>query len=220
MKKNLATSLAVASLLLAFGLAAGPLHARDSNGYEVQFAAGASSKKMAGRIKGKNDAVYQVRASEGQTMKVSLKAQRATTYFNVNPPGSDQSIFIGSNEGTVYEGRLPASGVYEIVVYQMGGAASDNQTSKFDLTISVTGGHGAAGSSFSAGQNVEIAGARSDAVDALELRDGPGRGGVVGRLGNGRLMTVDNCDGNWCHVRTSTGSGVAGWVESRYLRSK
>jgi len=39
-------------------------------------------------------------------------------------------------------------------------------------------------------------------------------------VGNGRLMTVDNCEGDWCHVRTTTGSSTAGWVESRYLRSK
>jgi hypothetical protein len=48
---------------------------------------------------------------EGQTIKVTLKPQRPSTCFDVNPPGSDPSIFIGSNEGTVYKGRLPASGV-------------------------------------------------------------------------------------------------------------
>ena len=105
----------------------------------------------------------------------------------------------------------------------MGGAASDNKKSGYQLTVAVTGG-GTAGSlaaaSFSAGQTVAIGGARSDALDAVELRDGPGRGGVVGRVGNGRLMTVDNCEGDFCHVRTMTGSAAAGWVESRYLRSK
>jgi hypothetical protein len=190
---------------------------------DLQFAQGANSATVSGSITGRNDNRYRVRAKEGQTIKVTLTPRRTTTYFNVNPPGSDQSIFVGSNEGNVYEGRLPASGVYEIVVYQMGGAASDNKQSGYQLKVAITGG-GSSGStgaaSFSAGQSVAIGGARSDALDAVELRDGPGRGGVVGRVGNGRLMTVDNCEGDWCHVRTMTGSAAAGWVEARYLRSK
>jgi hypothetical protein len=190
---------------------------------DVQFARGANSATVSGSITGRDDNRYRVRAKEGQTIKVTLTPQRPTTYFNVNPPGSDQSIFVGSNDGTVYEGRLPASGVYEIVVYQMGGAASDNRKSGYKLTVAVSGGStggGPAAATFGAGQIVEIGGARSDALDAVELRDGPGRGGVVGRVGNGRLMTVDNCEGDWCHVRTTTGSAAAGWVESRYLRSR
>jgi hypothetical protein len=190
---------------------------------DLQFARGASSATVSGSITGRDDNRYRVRAQEGQTIKVTLTPRRPTTYFNVNPPGSDQSIFVGSNEGNVYEGRLPASGVYEIVVYQMGGAASDNKQSGYQLKVAITAA-GSAGStaaaSFSAGQAVAIGGARSDALDAVELRDGPGRGGVVGRVGNGRLMMVDNCEGDWCHVRTMTGSAAAGWVESRYLRSK
>jgi hypothetical protein len=190
---------------------------------DVQFARGASSATVSGSITGRDDNRYRVRAKEGQTIKVTLTPQRPTTYFNVNPPGSDQSIFVGSNDGTVYEGRLPASGVYEIVVYQLGGAASDNRKSSYELTVAVSAGStggGPAAATFGAGQTVEIGGARSDAVDAVELRDGPGRGGVVGRVGNGRLMTVDNCEGDWCHVRTTTGSAAAGWVEARYLRSR
>jgi hypothetical protein len=190
---------------------------------DLQFAPGANSATANGSITGRSDNRYRVRAKEGQKIKVTLTPRRPTTYFNVNPPGSDQSIFVGSNEGNLYEGRLPASGVYEIVVYQMGGAASDNKRSDYQLKVAITGGGsgGSSGSaSFSAGQAVAIGGARSQALDAVELRDGPGRGGVVGRVGNGRLMTVDNCEGDWCHVRTMTGSAAAGWVESRYLRSQ
>jgi len=190
---------------------------------DLQFAQGANSATVSGSITGRNDNRYRVRAKEGQTIKVTLTSRRPTTYFNVNPPGSDQSIFVGSNEGNVYEGRLPASGVYEIVVYQMGGAASDNKQSGYQLKVAFTGGGSGGGTgaaTFGAGQTVAIGGARSDALDAVELRDGPGRGGVVGRVGNGRLMTVDNCEGDWCHVRTMTGSAAAGWVEARYLRRK
>ena len=81
-----------------------------------------------------------------------------------------------------------------------------------------SGQHG--GSSFGAGQIVTVTGSASDAVDAVVLLDGPGRGGVVGRVGNGRLMTVDNCEGNWCHVRTTTGQSTAGWIETRHLRAR
>jgi len=212
---------ALAGLCMAAALtAAGPAAAAVQ---DLQFARGANSATVNGSITGRDDNRYRVRAQEGQTIKVTLKPRRPTTYFNVNPPDSGQSIFVGSSEGQVYESRLPASGVYEIVVYQMGGAASDNKQSGYQLKVAITGGGtggGSATATFSAGQTVAIGGARSDAVDAVELRDGPGRGGVVGRIGNGRLMTVDNCEGDWCHVRTMTGSAAAGWVESRYLRSK
>ncbi len=81
-------------------------------------------------------------------------------------------------------------------------------------------GNSSSGGSFGAGQIVVITGASSNAVDAIALTDGPGRGGVVGRVGNDRLMTVDNCDGNYCHVRTTTGASTAGWIAKRYLRAK
>ncbi len=126
-----------ASLALALGLATPALHARDTQSINVQFAAGASSKKVSGSIKGKNDVSYKVRAGAGQTMKVSLKGQRSTVYFNVNPPG-DTALFVGSSEGEMFEGKLPADGVYEIVVYQMGAAASGNKLSRFDMNIAVT----------------------------------------------------------------------------------
>jgi len=81
-----------------------------------------------------------------------------------------------------------------------------------------TGHHG--GGSFGAGQIVTVTGAASDAVDAVALLDGPGRGGAVGHVGNGRLLTVDNCDGGWCHVRTTTGQSQAGWIEERHLQAR
>jgi len=79
---------------------------------------------------------------------------------------------------------------------------------------------GNSGGSFGAGQIVEVSGASSDALDAVALTDGPGRGGVVGRVGNGRLMTVDNCEGSYCHVRTTTGASTAGWISKRNLRAR
>lgn len=138
MKKLVSTPLMAASLALALGLATPELHARDTQSINVQFAAGASSKKVSGSIKGKNEVSYKVRAGAGQTMKVSLKGQRSTVYFNVNPPGGDTALFVGSSEGEMFEGKLPADGVYEIVVYQMGAAASGNKLSRFDMNIAVT----------------------------------------------------------------------------------
>jgi hypothetical protein len=191
--------------------------------HDVQFAQGAKSVRISGSVVGRGDERYQIRTREGQTMRVTLRAQRPTTYFNVNPPGGDQAIFIGSNSGTTFEGRLPVSGVYEIIVYQMGGAASGNTRSRYELAISLTSGYnsGSSEAAFGAGQVVVVVGVRSQAVDALELLDGPGgRGRIVGRVGNGRLLTVDKCEGDWCHVSTATGAFAAGWIETSHLRSK
>jgi len=95
---------------------------------------------------------------------------------------------------------------------------------QFTFTASQPSGQsvasGSGGSSFGPGQTVVITGATGNAVDAVALTDGPGRGGVVGRVGNDRLMTVDNCDGDYCHVRTTTGASTAGWIAKRYLRAR
>ncbi|MGB7501669.1 MAG: hypothetical protein WBM25_04660 [Azonexus sp.] len=106
----------------------------------VQFARGAISTVIKGQVKGDHYIDYQVRASAGQALSVELKTSNASSYFNINPPGSgDVAMFIGSTSGDRFSGVLPADGDYRIRVYLMRNAARRNELANFTLTVGVTG---------------------------------------------------------------------------------
>ena len=105
----------------------------------VQFTKGASSKTIAGTLKGDATVDYLVSARAGQTMTVNLKPGNASNYFNVLPPGSETALFVGSTSGNSYSGKVPASGDYRVRVYLMRNTARRNESSSSTLTIGVTG---------------------------------------------------------------------------------
>jgi hypothetical protein len=106
----------------------------------VQFAKGATSAVIQGRLKGDADVDYLVRAGAGQTLAVTLKGANASNYFNVLPPGSgDVAMFVGSSSGNSFTGVLPADGDYAVRVYLMRSAARRNEAGDYTLTVAVTG---------------------------------------------------------------------------------
>ena len=105
----------------------------------VQFAKGATSAIIKGHLKGYSDVDYLVRGGAGQTITVSLKRSNLLNYFNVLPPGSkDVAMYVGQT-GEDFKGVLPADGDYKIRVYLVRAAARRNETSRYTLTVSVTG---------------------------------------------------------------------------------
>ena len=63
---------------------------------QVQFAKGASSASLQGKLKGDEMVDYVVRAGAGQTLTVALKKTNSQNYFNVLPPGStDVAMYVG-----------------------------------------------------------------------------------------------------------------------------
>ena len=105
----------------------------------VQFARGASSADIKGRIKGDATVDYVVRAAAGQTLSVKLRKSNAQNYFNVMPPASQGSaMFVGDN-GENYSGVLPADGDYTVRVYLMRPAARRGESSDYTLTVGVSG---------------------------------------------------------------------------------
>jgi hypothetical protein len=131
----------VAALTLvqpAFVIAATPDPDRRSE--RVQFAKGASSTVIKGKVKGYRYVDYQVRAGAGQTLSVEMKTGNASSYFNILAPGNgDVAMFIGSTSGDRFSGLLPTDGDYSIRVYLMRNAARRNESANFALTIGVTG---------------------------------------------------------------------------------
>lgn len=105
----------------------------------VEFAKGAASKVIKGQLKGREYVDYQLRAGAGQTLSVTLKPTNASNYFNVNPPGSEVAMFVGSSSGGEFTRMLPTDGDYTVRVYLMRNAARRNESSRYTLTIGVTG---------------------------------------------------------------------------------
>jgi len=134
--------LALAALIVLSAHAPLASHAAGDPGIRsqpVRFAKGATSAQLRGSIKGDAGVDYEIAARAGQTLSVTLKASNASNYFNVNPPGSDLAMFIGSTQGSEATVVLPADGTYVVRVYLMRNAARRNESSNYTLAIGVTG---------------------------------------------------------------------------------
>jgi hypothetical protein len=106
----------------------------------VQFAKGANSATINGTIKGSQTVDYVLRASQGQSMNVSMATKHGATYFNILAPGeTDVAFFNGSVSDNQFEGTLPATGDYKIRVYMMRSAARRNEVADYRLEMIVSG---------------------------------------------------------------------------------
>lgn len=106
---------------------------------QVQFPKNSTSTIIKGQVKGDLFVDYRVRASAGQTLAVTLKPSNLQNYFNINPPSSDVSMFVGSSAGNTFKGMLPTDGDYTVRVYLMRPAARRNESSSYTLSVEVTG---------------------------------------------------------------------------------
>lgn len=137
--KKLFVSIALVSMLLLCVVVTLRAAETGTRIERVKFAKGATSAVIKGQVKGSGDVDYLVRAGAGQTITVSLKVSNRSNYFNVLPPDSkDVAMYVGQT-GEDFKGVLPADGDYKIRVYMVRAAARRNETSKYTLTVSVTG---------------------------------------------------------------------------------
>ena len=91
---------------------------------------------MSGAIKGDQTVDYRIDVRKGQTMKISLPSKNA--FFNVNEPDAgDVSIFVGSGEGSHFEGPVKQTGTYTIRVYQMRNTARRGEAAPYTLRVDV-----------------------------------------------------------------------------------
>jgi hypothetical protein len=137
--KKLFVSIALVSMLLLCVVVTSHAAEQSARTERVKFAKGATSAVIKGQVKGSGDVDYLVRAGAGQTITISLKVSNRSNYFNVLPPGSkDVAMYVGQT-GEDFKGVLPADGDYKIRVYLVRAAARRNETSRYTLTVSVTG---------------------------------------------------------------------------------
>ena len=134
--------IAATSLLLLAVNAALPSHAAGISAIRsetVRFAKGATTAQIRGSIKGDVGVDYRIDARAGQMLTVAMKTSNESAYFNINPPGSQMSMFVGSTTGTDATVMLPTDGTYVVRVYLMRNASRRNEMASYTLTVGVTG---------------------------------------------------------------------------------
>ncbi len=106
----------------------------------VSFANGASSAKMTGTVKGRDYIDYAIKAGAGQTLSVTLRGSNSQNYMNVLAPNQGgNSMFTGSMSGNSFKGQAADDGIYRVRVYLMSAAGRRGESSRFTLSISLTG---------------------------------------------------------------------------------
>ncbi|MEA2091237.1 MAG: hypothetical protein U9O83_02595 [Campylobacterota bacterium] len=95
--------------------------------------------KNSATIKGYNSVEYKVNIKSGQKIRVDLKSSNRFVFFNVNPPSSKISIFVGQNIANPnrYESRLFEEGEYVVKVYFTRNEARREHIATFDLDIAI-----------------------------------------------------------------------------------
>lgn len=187
---------------------AGPLAqaADDMRTERVQFAKGANSARIEGTIKGYQTVDYVVRASQGQSMNVSLATQHTATYFNILAPGQTEvAFFNGSVSENQYEGTLPATGDYKIRVYMMRSAARRNEVAKYGLEIIISGA-----AKGGASHDARVAGTDYHATAQIRCVAEPGKpmsacNAGVKRVAGGGTVHVSTPDGGSRVITFSNG---------------
>jgi hypothetical protein len=128
----------VSAALLALPAGAATAQVAAERVERVQFARGASSATVRGRIRGYQMVDYLVNARAGQQMTVEFASRGRFTYFLVRAPGSEDNLFDGSTSGNSARLTLEESGNYRIRVFLMRNAARRGESSNYSLTIRVS----------------------------------------------------------------------------------
>lgn len=128
-------------IALSAGLSAS-LEAGETQRVEktIHFANGASSATVNGEIKGYASIDYRLNLAAGQQLRVGMVGSNGANQFNILPPGSnDVAMFSDGYAENPFSGLLPVDGTYTIRVYLMRSAARRNESSRFSLSVEVTG---------------------------------------------------------------------------------
>lgn len=130
--------LAAAAMLAA--AVAGIAAAQDEVKVErVHFGADETSATVHDSIRGYQSADYRLTAKAGQTMRVAIKSDNPSNYFNVIAPGADEAMFIGATSGEEFSGTLPEDGRYTVRVYLTRNEARRGAVARYDISFAITG---------------------------------------------------------------------------------
>jgi hypothetical protein len=128
---SIRTCLLLAALFLTTpAWSADPVHQEN-----VELIAGKTAHSAKGKIKGYATAEYTLTGKAGQTLRVKLKTNQPSNYFNIRQQGQDEALFIGSTSGNSFQAKLPADGEYTVQVYLMRNAARRNAVANYSLEM-------------------------------------------------------------------------------------
>lgn len=137
MRRTLPTpTLIVAALALCACFALFPDASRAEDKRPITFARGADSASLKGDVQGMDRDIYPITAKAGQTLKVSVKNRLKLVLFHIQLPGKAEQYLPGAGEdddATQWQGTLPVSGTYKIIV----GAMRGKDTS-YTLDVQIT----------------------------------------------------------------------------------
>jgi hypothetical protein len=178
-----------------------------------------------GRIKGYETTDYVFPAGASESIKVSVKTNLFSVYFNLIGPGAAEATHNGSTSGNSYEGVAPVAGDYTARVYMMRSDARRGKTAKYTLNIAVgqTSAANEKGPDFADGLTGgpdywEVTGVA--AGDSLAIRATPSpKGKLVTRMANGASVKNLGCKNTrgqrWCRVSSDA---RAGWANGKFLK--
>ncbi|EHJ47334.1 hypothetical protein DFW101_1325 [Solidesulfovibrio carbinoliphilus subsp. oakridgensis] len=129
-----AMTFAVVALCPAGLLSPNALQAKDMK--PIAFATGANSASFKGDIEGMDRDIYPVTAKAGQTMKVTVTNKLKLVLFHLQLPGKAGKYLPGAGEdddATTWQGTLPESGTYKIIVGAMRG-----KDTTYTLDVAIT----------------------------------------------------------------------------------
>jgi len=113
-----------------------PAHAKgEDSSTQITLPAAGKPASYKGSIRGRAAAEYVFQAAAGQKVRIDLKTDNRSTFFNLLQDGKPEALFVGSANGDSYSGALPAAGLYRVKIYLMRNAARQNITSKYDLRL-------------------------------------------------------------------------------------
>lgn len=122
-KWSLGPALAALALPLAMGLCVATA-AIAGDKPQIAFAPGANSATLKGDVQGMDRDIYPITAKAGQTMQVKVSNKLKLVLFNIQLPGTEIAYLPKAGEdddATQWEGTLPVSGTYKIIVGAMRG---------------------------------------------------------------------------------------------------
>jgi hypothetical protein len=216
--------LVIFALLFAFPAA---LHAQAIQ-RDLRFPGEAAQAVINGVVAGRQQIDYAFEARRGQTVSIRFQPSSPIAFFNLVAP-SGRNLYLGEaqdNPGR-FTGRLAESGEYAVRVYLSRAAARRGESSRFKLTVSLTGGtppppveepfvEDDGGPDF-----YMVAGLRPG--DRLNMRSQPSvNSPAIASFRNGSILRNLGCrrtsTQRWCNVEDAERRGRRGWVNGRFLR--
>lgn len=112
-----------------------PAHGKETTSTRIDLPVSGKSGAYNGTIRGHENAEYVFQGTAGQKLRIDMKADNRSTFFNVVQDGKPEAIFVGSIDGNTYNAALPGTGTYRVKVYLMRNAARQNIRAKYELRL-------------------------------------------------------------------------------------